>query len=107
MFLSDVVIAQIRYGIENTANSAKREALLTWLRADVRPTFGNRTLPITEDILLRWRWIIETGRRAGYTFEQSDALLAATAAHHTLTMLSRDIEPFRRAGVDVVNPWAA
>jgi hypothetical protein len=32
-------------------------------------------------------------------------LLAATAAHHGLTVLSRDIEPFRQAGVDVINPW--
>ena len=105
MFLSDVVVAEIRFGIENTPNSVKRDSLLRWLQTEVRPAFLNRILPITEDILLRWRWIIETGRGVGYTFEQSDALLAATAAHHGLTMLSRDTEPFRRAGVEVLNPW--
>ena len=105
MFLSEVVIAEIRFGAENAKNPGRREALLRWLKDDVRPNFMHRILPITEDILLRWRWIVEMSRRQGYTFDQSDALLAATASHHGLVMLTRDIEPFERAAVACQNPW--
>ncbi len=105
MFLSDVVIAEIRFGIERTSSTARREALLDWLKNDVRPAFAGRILPVTEDIFVRWRWIVEAARLKGYTFEQPDALLAATAAYHGLTVLSRDVEPFSQAEVAHINPW--
>ena len=107
MFLSDVVIAEIRFGTENTDNPARRDTLLNWLKNDVRPSFAGRILPVTEDIFVRWRWIVEASRRRGCTFEQSDALLAATAVHHDLTVLTRDIKPFERAEVACRNPWQA
>jgi predicted nucleic acid-binding protein len=105
MFLSDVVIAEIRFGTENVGNPARRDMLQNWLKNDVRPSFAGRILPVTEDIFVRWRWIVEMNRRKGYTFEQSDALLAATAVHHNLTVLTRDIEPFERSEVTCLNPW--
>ena len=105
MFLSDVVIAEIRFGIESAPDVVRRETLLKWLNIDIRRTFAGRIVPVTEDILVRWRWIIEAGRRKGYTFEQSDALLAATADHHRLTVLTRDCKPFTEADVASLNPW--
>jgi toxin FitB len=105
MFLSDVVIAEIRFGTENIGNSARRDSLLNWLKNDVRPSFAGRILPVTEDVFVRWRWIVETNRRKGYTFEQSDALLAATAVHHNLTVVTRDIKPFARSEVACLDPW--
>ena len=105
LYVSDVVIAEIRFGIDNSQSSVRRDKLATWLSAIIRPMFASRILPVTEDILLRWRWLLETGRRDGYTFEQSDALIAATAAHHGLTVLTRDVEPFKRAEVRYLDPW--
>jgi len=104
-FVSEVVIAEIRFGAENAATPARREALLNWLKNDIRPSFRGRILPATEDIFVRWRWIVEKNRRQGYTFDQSDALIAATAAHHGLVVLTRDAEPYERADVAVINPW--
>jgi predicted nucleic acid-binding protein len=106
LFLSDVVIAEIRFDAENASNPAKRIELLDWLNNDVRPSFSERILP-TEDILVRWRWIVELSRRRGYIFDQSDALLAATALHHNLVVLTRDTMPFAQAEVACLNPWQA
>jgi predicted nucleic acid-binding protein len=64
-------------------------------------------LPITEDIMLRWRLVVEEGRKVGHTFSQPDLIIAATALHHGLTMVTRDRRDFDRAGVAVVNPWDA
>ncbi len=45
----------------------------------VRPMFEQRVLPVTEDILFKWRLLAEGGRQAGYTFSQPDLIIAATA----------------------------
>ena len=73
----------------------------------MRPMFDQRVLPITEDIMLRWRLVVEVGRKAGHTFSQPDLIIAATALHHGLTMVTRDRSDFDKAGVPVINPWDA
>jgi toxin FitB len=105
LFLSDLVVAEIRFGIETAASSPRRDKLAAWLTDVIRPMFVGRILPVTEDIFVRWRWIVEMCRRKGYTFDQSDALLAATAIHHNLIVLTRDIDPFERAEVAYLDPW--
>ena len=107
LFLSDVVVAELRFGIETAANPQRRERLAAWLKDIIRPMFAGRILSVTEDIFLRWRWNVEISRRKGYTFDQSDALVAATALHYDLVVLTRDIEPFARAEVAHFNPWQA
>ena len=67
--------------------------------------FDQRVLPITEDIMLRWRLVVEEGRKAGHTFSQPDLIIAATALHHGLTVVTRDRSDFDKAGVPVINPW--
>ena len=67
--------------------------------------FDGRILPMSEEILLRWRLLIEEGRRRGHTYSQPDLMIAATAAHHGLTVVSRDRKHFDEAGVPLVNPW--
>jgi predicted nucleic acid-binding protein len=68
--------------------------------------FDGRELPITEDILLGWRLITEKDRQRGYTFSHPDVLSAASAAHHGLTVVTRNVRDFVEAGVSVTDPWA-
>jgi len=67
--------------------------------------FDERILPITEDILLKWRLLVEEGRKTGHTFSLPDLMIAATALHHGLTVVTRDRSDFDKAGVPVLNPW--
>ena len=67
--------------------------------------FERRVLAITEDIMFKWRLLVEDGRKAGHTFSQPDLIIAATALHHGLTIVSRDVSDYRkgaRAGVQSV-----
>ncbi len=106
LYISVVSLAEIRYGIELSPDVQKRVTLQDWLTFKVRPMFDrDRTLPVTEDILLKWRLLMEDGRKTGHTFSQPDLLIAAIAAHHGLTVVSRDRVHYERAGVPVVNPW--
>ena len=108
LYISVVSLAEIRFGIELSPDVQKRAALQDWLTLKVRPMFdAERTLPVTEEILLKWRLLLEDGRRTGHTFSQPDLLIAATAAHHGMTVVTRDRNQFDRARVLVINPWEA
>ena len=67
--------------------------------------FYQRVLPVTEDILFRWRVLMEEGRKVGHTYSQPDLIIAATAIHHGFTVVTRDRDDFDKAGVTVINPW--
>lgn len=67
--------------------------------------FAGRILPITEDIMLKWRLLLEEGRKTGHTFSQPDLIIAATAIHHGLTVVTRDRSEYDKARVSVFNPW--
>lgn len=107
MFVSTVTFAEIRFGIELLTDAARRAELSNWLDSTVRPMFERRTLPITEDIMLTWRLLVEEGRKVRHTFSQPDLIIAATAVHHDLTIVSRDEDDYKRARVPLVNPWMA
>lgn len=105
LYISTVTLAEIRFGIELLPDAARRSALNNWLTHKVRPMFVQRVLPITEDIMLKWRLLVEEGRKSGHTFSQPDLIIAATAQHHDLTIVSRDTTEYVRARVPVLNPW--
>jgi hypothetical protein len=103
--VSAVTLAEIRFGIERLDDAAKRLELNEWLAHKVRPMFAQRVLPVSEDVMFRWRVLVEEGRKQGHTFSQPDLIIAATALEHGLTVVTRDREDFVRARVPVFNPW--
>jgi toxin FitB len=105
LFISTVTLAEIRFGIELVADAGRRAELTDWLTHKVRPMFDQRVLSITEDIMLKWRLLVEESRKAGHTFSQPDLIVAATALEHGLTVVSRDTADYERARVAVINPW--
>ena len=106
LFISTVTLAEIRFGIELVADATRRADLTDWLTNKVRPMFEQRVLPVSEDVMLKWRLMVEEGRKAGHTFSQPDLIIAATGAHYGLTVVTRDVSDFERARVPCMNPWA-
>ena len=105
LYISVVSIAEIRFGIELQQDVTRRAELNDWLTLTLRPTFAGRILPVTEDILLNWRLLMEDGRRIGHTYSHPDLVLSTTALHHGLTVVTRDRSDFDKARVPVFNPW--
>jgi predicted nucleic acid-binding protein len=105
LFVSVVTFAEIRFGIELLPDATRRSDLNDWLAHKVRPMFEERVLPISEDVMLKWRILVEDGRKAGHTFSQPDLIIAATAQHHGLTVVSRDTKEYVAARVNVFSPW--
>ena len=106
LYISTVTLAEIRFGIELLPDIARRSELNNWLAHKVRPMFEQRVLAISEDIMLKWRLMVEEGRKVGHTFSQPDLIIAATGQHHGLTIVSRDTADYVKAQVNVFNPWA-
>ncbi len=107
LYISSITLAEIRFGIELVSDATRRAELSDWLTHKVRPMFEQRVLPVTEDIMFKWRMLIEEGRKAGHTFSQPDLIIAATALEHGMTLVSRDTSDYERARVLVHNPWSA
>jgi predicted nucleic acid-binding protein len=105
LYVSAVTFAEIRFGIELVTDAGRRAELNDWLAHKVRPMFEQRVLAITEDIMFKWRLLVEEGRKAGYTFSQPDLIIAATALHHGLAVVSREVSDYQKARAPVLNPW--
>ena len=105
LYTSAVTLAEIRFGIELVSDAGRRAELNEWLAHKVRPMFEGRILAVSEDVMFKWRLLVEEGRKAGHTFSQPDLIIAATALHHGLTVASRDTSDYAKARVPVFNPW--
>jgi toxin FitB len=105
LHVSTVTLAEIRFGIELLGDATRRAALHDWLTHKVRPMFEQRILEVSEDVVFKWRVLVEAGRKAGHTYSQPDLFIAATALHHGLTIVSRDTREYKHAGVPLLNPW--
>lgn len=107
LHISAVTLAEIRFGIELVADAGRRAELNDWLTHKIRPLFAQRVLPVSEDIMFKWRLLVEEGRKAGHTYSQPDLIIAATALEHGLTVVSRDTADYERARVAIFDPWKA
>lgn len=104
LYVSIVTLAEIRSGIELLPEAPLRIQLQDWLTHRVRPMFAERIVPVSEDVLFQGRLLVEEGRKIGHTFSQPDLFIAATALHHGLTVVSRDVGDYARARVPLFNP---
>jgi predicted nucleic acid-binding protein len=107
LFVTDVTLAEIIYGIEQLGDAVRRTDLRRWLERNLRPLFAGRILPITEDVIVRWKTMAVEGRKRGHTFGQPDLFIAAIAALQDLVVVCRDVREFVEAGVPAFDPWAS
>ena len=107
LFITDIALAEITYGIEQLGDATRRADLHHWLERNLRPSFAGRILAITEHVLVRWKTMVGEGRKRGHTFGQPDLFIAAIASLQDLVAVSRDISEFVEAGVPVFDPWTS
>lgn len=107
LYLSVLTFGEIRKGIAGLAQGKRRTHLETWLEVDLQARFSGRILAIDFVIADRWGLLAAESKRKGKTLSVIDGLLAATALHHNLTVVSRNGRDFTAAEVQVLNPWEA
>ena len=105
LYASVLTFGEIRLGVELLPPSKRRTQLEQWLDRDLPEWFEGRILPVDQSIADRWGLLRAQAQMKGRPLSVIDALLAATALQHNLTIVSRNVSDFSIVGLAVVNPW--
>ncbi len=102
LFLSVISVLEIEIGIllVERHDLTQAEVLRNWLNNQILPTFSGRLLSIDTEVALRCASLHVPNKRS-----ERDALIAATALHHGMTLVTRNIADFTSTGVNLQNPW--
>jgi|SRR5579863_4243448 len=107
LHISVLTLGEIRKGVAGLADGQQRTRIEIWLNTDLPSRFAGRIVPIDSAIADRWGWLAAEAKRRGKALPVIDGLLAATALHLNLTVVSRNIRDFLESHVPVLNPWEA
>jgi predicted nucleic acid-binding protein len=105
LYLSVLTIGEIRKGIFLLPRGNKRALLESWLGNDLIVRFSGRILNVSRDIAERWGLISAAAVTSGKSLPVIDGLAAATALHHNLTLVTRNVKDVQISGLSVFNPW--
>ena len=104
LYLSVLTLGEIRKGIDSLRDDSRRLRLESWLAGDLALRFAGRILPVDAPVADRWgRLTAAVGRSTPLSV--IDGLLAATALHHNLTLVTRNTRDVAATKVPVINPW--
>lgn len=102
LYLSVITVLELELGVllVERRDASKGGSLRVWLDDHVLPTFSERILPIDITVARRCAALHVPDRRS-----DRDALIAATALVHGMTVATRNVSDFSPTGVKTVNPW--
>lgn len=102
LHISVLTIGEIRKGIEKLPDHRRREKIRLWLENEIPQWFQERILPINLEVAERWGRLQHEVKRP---VSAIDSLLAATALHYELRMVTRNVKDFDFPCLEVINPW--
>ena len=97
-----VILGDLRFGILLLPHGLRRQQLDRWFDGVVSRV---TCLPWEVSTGLRWARLLADLRAAGQTMPVKDSLVAATALAHGLTVVTRQVRDFAKAGVPVLDPF--
>lgn len=102
LFVSAITIMELELGVLSVERKDPIQGaiLRTWLEQHVLPEFSGRTLPVDTAVALRCARLHVPDKRG-----ERDALIAATALVHGMTVVTRNVADFQPTSVAVLNPW--
>lgn len=103
-YLSAATVFELERGVRRKERSdpVQGRRLRRWLDDLLGTEYADRTLPIDHDVA-----VIAAGLHVPDPRPEYDAWIAATALHHNLTVVTRNVEDFAGLGVRVLDPWSA
>src|ERR1700678_3550923 len=104
LHISAITILELELGVLQIERRDPTQGamLRTWLDTLVLPEFNGRIFPVDTTIARRRARLHVPDPRA-----ERDALIAATALVHGMTLVTRNLADFEATGVPLLNPWDA
>ena len=102
-FISALTLMELEIGILRIErrDAGQGQLLRTWMDRHVLPEFAERTLPVDAAVALKCARL-----QVPYPRAERDALIAATAIVHGMTVVTRNVTDIETTGAAVVDPWA-
>lgn len=106
LFLTTVTIAELRYGIAALPAGKRRTTLADRFESVILPLFAGRVLDFDEPATREYATLKARARQRGLAIGDFDAVIASIANAHTFGVATREVAPFKAAGVrEVINPF--
>ncbi|WP_228457233.1 type II toxin-antitoxin system VapC family toxin [Serratia symbiotica] len=102
LFVSSITLMELELGILSfeRRDALQGAVLRSWFEQHVLPEFSGRTLAVDTALALRCARLHVPDKRG-----ERDALIAATALVHGMTVVTRNVPDFEPTGVQIINPW--
>ncbi|QKE39813.2 type II toxin-antitoxin system VapC family toxin [Ferrovum myxofaciens] len=102
LFVSVITIMELELGVLSIERKDATQGVMlrSWLEQHVLPEFSGRTLPVDTVVAQRCARLHVPDKRG-----ERDALIAATALVHGMTVVTRNVADFKPTGVPLINPW--
>ena len=104
-YISVISIGELTRGIALvTGDDVRQRRLRVWIE-QLQVRYSDQILPIDLEICHLWGHLTARAAQRGLTIPAADGLIAATALHHGLIVMTRNVRHFEESGVEVENPW--
>ena len=102
LYVSAITILELETGVLLVLRRDPEQGALlrAWLDQSVLPAFSGRVLPVDPAVAQRCAALHVPDPRS-----ERDALIAATAMVHNMTVVTRNVADFATTGAPLLNPW--
>ncbi|MHB8191509.1 MAG: PIN domain-containing protein [Ferrimicrobium sp.] len=106
LYIAAITVAELCYGAAVMPAGRRRDYLQDRLNQEILPIFSGCVLPFDVMASRIYGDVMARARSAGLAIAVADGYIAAIAAAHGLVVVTRDVSPFRAAGLEVIDPWS-
>ena len=106
LYTPSVVLGEMRKGVEMMPASVRRGMLEKWL-ADYLRFYADNIMAFDAEVAMTWGKLVGRLRLEGVSLPVIDSQIAATAIHHGMTLVTRNVRDMQATGVEVLNPFPA
>lgn len=106
LYLSSITVAEVRFGIARLPDGKRKTVLRERFEDEFLAAFAGRFVGFGERESAEYAQVRARAETSGVAISPFDALIAAIAAGHGFAIATRDVGPFARLGLEVINPFA-
>ena len=105
LFTTSINVMELRFGVERLPDGKRKAKLWDVLDFTLARLVGPRILAFDKSAAAHAARIVAEAEASGAPIGAADAQIAALAATHGFDVATRDVSPFQKAGLAVINPW--